>query len=150
MANDTIITELFYGWNGTRSKEKAKPIKLSEHFYRYEFTCHCGNSHPHYISKVLIDKLEQLRAALGNKKMTVNSGYRCFPYNNSKAVGSNSASQHPVGTAADIYVEGMDPLDVADAADYIGFGGIGRYPSNSRRKGFTHVDVREGYARWEG
>ena len=89
----------------------------------------------------LVRKLQQLRDRIG-KPISITSGYRCQAHN--KAVGGATQSQHMHGTAADIVVKGMAPATVADHAEAIGFGGIGRYA------GFTHVDTRTEKARWNG
>ena len=54
--------------------------------------------------------LEQLRTALGNRPIIVNSGYRSPQVN--AAVGSRPTSQHLLGCAADIRVLGMTPDEV--------------------------------------
>jgi uncharacterized protein YcbK (DUF882 family) len=48
--------------------------------------------------------------------------------------------------AADIWVEGISPRQLAEVAVNIGFDGIGIY----QEQGFVHVDVRGYRARWEG
>lgn len=124
---------------------------LSRHFSSSEFACKCGlrglkqsdgycggKSWP---SLELVGKLEELRAAIG-KPILVTSGCRCRKYN--QTIGGATASQHLLGTAADVTVQGMAPSEVAAVAERVGFGGIGRY------KTFTHVDVRPGRARWSG
>ena len=89
----------------------------------------------------LVRKLQQLRDRIG-KPISITSGYRCPAHN--AAVGGAAGSQHLLGKAADIVVQGMAPAQVADHAEAIGFGGIGRYA------GFTHVDTRATKARWNG
>jgi uncharacterized protein YcbK (DUF882 family) len=74
----------------------------------------------------------------------VTSGYRCANCN--KAVGGAENSYHLFGMAADIWVEGISPRQLAEVAENIGFDGIGIYPD----QGFVHVDVRGYRARWEG
>lgn len=112
------------------------------HFKSSEFKCkHCGKLPAKGISQDLMKKLELLRTKLGNKPVTVVSGYRCPIHN--KAVGGATNSQHLYGTAADIQVAGVSPSKVAAAAESIfAKGGLGRY------KTFTHVDVRGYKARW--
>lgn len=60
--------------------------------------------------------------------------------------GKNPAknSQHLLGRAADIWVEGMTPAEVAPFAREVGFTGIGIY-----RDGHLHVDTRPESAFWE-
>ncbi|MEN9589042.1 MAG: hypothetical protein RLZZ481_828 [Pseudomonadota bacterium] len=54
--------------------------------------------------------LERVREVLGNKIVTVNSGYRAKVLND--ALGSKDTSQHRFGCAADIRVSGMSPDEV--------------------------------------
>lgn len=113
--------------------------QLSKHFHEREFACHhCGEVK---VDPRLVDKLEELRTACGNKPITVLSGYRCQRHNTN--VGGAPQSQHLLGKAADIVIVGLLPDRVAELAEGVGFGGIGRYDH------FTHVDVRDGYARWD-
>ena len=118
---------------------------LSEHFSRAEFASHDSAPTPPGIpSPKLIAKLEALRTALGDKPITIVSGYRSPAHN--KAVGGAKNSQHVKGRAADIKVEGAHPSVVAQVAEKV-FGwlsGIGVYET------FTHCDVRLGHARWKG
>ena len=63
-------------------------MKLSPHFDSQEFACKCLirglRSTPgscqgqEWVSEKLVEKLEELRAALGNKPITVTSGCRCL------------------------------------------------------------------------
>jgi len=70
----------------------------------------------------------------------VTSGYRTPERN--RAVDGALESYHLRGQAADITVAGMSPQEVARAAEAVGFGGIGVYPTH------VHVDVRPGKTRW--
>ena len=54
--------------------------------------------------------LQPLRDHLG-KAVKINSGYRCLKLN--KAVGGKPTSQHVMGQAADIVVDGISPYEVA-------------------------------------
>ena len=78
------------------------------------------------------------------------SGFRCYEWNrvpvSEGGPGSNDRSQHPLGTAADYQVEGVEPEDVynwleLNAAE-LGVGGLGLYDWG------VHVDTRDGTARW--
>lgn len=118
---------------------------LSAHFSKKEFACKCGCGFDS-IDKKLIDKLEDLRAMLG-KPIKINCGCRCMNHNEElikQGYQASRNSQHLIGTAADIRVDGVSPSKVADVAELIGFGGIGRYRT------FTHVDVRKKKSRWRG
>lgn len=61
----------------------------------------------------LANFLEQIKVALGNKPIMVNSGFRSEAVNN--AVGSSNKSDHRRGCAADIRVPGMTPDEVVRA-----------------------------------
>lgn len=120
-----------------------KNQQLSEHFTHAEFACRCCGEIT--VNPMLLAALEELRTVLGGIPIHVNSGYRCEKHN--AEVGGKPNSQHLVGNAADIRLDGVSPLDVAKAAKQVAAfrrGGIGVYRS------FTHVDVREdGPARWK-
>jgi hypothetical protein len=57
--------------------------------------------------------LERIRVVLGNKPISITSGYRCKLVNES--IGSKETSQHRYGCAADIRVIGMTPRQVCEA-----------------------------------
>lgn len=129
--------------NVTKSDNFWDGIK---YFKRSEFKCKCGkycNGFPAEPDENLVNLLDQIRGHYG-VPVTITSGVRCKTHN--KNCGGASASQHLVGTAADIKVKGVAPKDVADYAETLlpGTGGIGRYSS------FTHVDVRTNKSRWNG
>jgi hypothetical protein len=58
----------------------------------------------------LAEFLEQVKSALGDKPIMVNSAFRSKAVND--AVGSKDTSQHRVGCAADLRVPGMTPDQV--------------------------------------
>lgn len=117
---------------------------LSTHFNRSEFACHdgCGRD---TIDHATLEVIEAVREHF-DAPVTINSGYRCKTHN--QAIGGASNSQHLYGRAADIVVEGVDPMEVYSFLDHgplKGRGGLGRYGT------FTHVDTRtQGPSRWEG
>jgi len=87
-------------------------------------------------------KLEELRRAIGNRPIIINSGYRCPTHN--KKVGGAKNSQHLYGKAADIRVNGMNPRTLEKYADTVfANGGVGMGGQN-----FVHVDTRGHRARW--
>lgn len=123
------------------SLKKDGEKNLSEHFKVKEFACHNG-SDAILISDKLVELLEKIRTYFG-KPVTINSAYRPADYNAS--IGGAKASQHVLGTAADIVVQGVSPSRVYTYCDKINpNGGVGKYVN------FTHVDVRDGKARWNG
>ena len=58
----------------------------------------------------LAELLEQVKVAIGNKPVMVNSAFRSKQVND--AVGSKDTSQHRIGCAADIRVPGVTPDQV--------------------------------------
>ena len=116
---------------------------LSEHFSRLEFACKCGCGFD-FVDAELILVLENLRAKLGNRKIEITSGCRC-PHHNALEGGARG-SKHLLGIAADIKVDGREPIEVADCLKdlYPDKYGIGRYPL----KDITHIDIRKTIARW--
>lgn len=114
--------------------------RLSPNFEEWEFRCLCG-CNTIRLNPALVVMLEKLRNKLGDRPVTISSGYRC-PEHNRKA-GGVKHSQHLLGNAADIVVAGVVPGLVASAAARLNFPGVGHYNH------FTHVDVRpQGPARW--
>lgn len=115
-------------------------IRLSKNFHLSEFVCKDG-SEKVKIDHQLIYRLQLLRDKIG-KPVRITSGYRTEQWN--KDVGGVPSSQHLLGKAADIQVDGITPENLAAVAADVGFDGIGIY------KNFLHVDVRGQYARWNG
>jgi uncharacterized protein YcbK (DUF882 family) len=117
-------------------------IKVSKNFMLSEFQCKDG-SELVKLDENLLDKLQQLRDMVGPVQIV--SAYRTPEYN--KKVGGAPKSQHVEGKAADIKVKGMTPLQVAMAAEKVGFTGIGVYTHDGNS--FTHVDVRASKSYWK-
>jgi len=124
------------------SKAADGKKKFAPNFTVGEFACKDGSD------TILIDTqlawlLQSVRDHFG-RPVRINSGYRTKAYN--ALVGGASESQHVLGTAADILVEGYTPKEVAAYVETLmpAWGGIGTY------KTFTHVDVRPNKARWNG
>lgn len=97
------------------------------------------------LDPMLVYVLQLLRDYV-NKAVNITSGYRHFWYNEILP-GSADSSQHLIGRATDIKIDGMTPLEVAKAAiDVAGsyIFGIGVYST------FTHIDVRIGnFSTWQ-
>ena len=125
----------------TYSVKKDGSTYLSDNFKVKEFACNDG-SDTVLIADELVSLLQKIRDHFG-VAVTINSGYRTSTYN--KKVGGATNSQHVKGTAADIVAKGVDPLTVAQYAEYLmpDSGGIGVYQT------FTHVDVRTNRSRWD-
>lgn len=124
------------------SKEKDGGKKLSSNFTVKEFACKDG-SDAVLVAPRLVMVLQTIRDHFG-AAVTISSGYRTPQYNSK--VGGVAHSQHCYGTAADIVVKGQKPETVAAYARKImpDWGGVGIYST------FTHVDVREDKADWNG
>ena len=126
------------------SKAKDGSKKLSSNFKVSEFACKDG-SDAVLVAPRLVMVLQSIRSHFGTA-VTINSGYRTPQYNTE--VGGVAHSQHCYGTAADITVRGQTPAAVAAYARELmpDWGGVGVYA----KKGFTHIDVRETKADWNG
>lgn len=125
----------------TYSVAKNGNTYLSANFRVREFACNDG-SDTVLISDELVTLLQKIRDHFG-RATVINSGYRTDSYN--QKIGGAAKSQHVLGTAADIVVSGVDPLAVAQYAEFLmpESGGIGVYQT------FTHVDVRSTRSRWD-
>ena len=127
-------------------------MKLTKNFSKSEFECKCGCEMPDNVLenvKKLAEQLQIIRDYV-QEPIIINSAYRCLRHN--KMIGSNDRSQHPKGKASDIVILGFTPDETASVIEnmltnetlpsfYIG--GLGRYNT------FTHVDIRDNYARWD-
>nr|DAU27097.1 MAG TPA: peptidase [Bacteriophage sp.] len=126
------------------SKAKDGNKKLSTHFKVKEFACKDG-SDAVLVAPRLVMVLQSIRSHFG-APVTIASAYRTPQYN--AKVGGVAHSQHCYGTAADIIVKGQTPEAVGAFARELmpDWGGVGIYS----QQGFTHVDVREVRADWNG
>ena len=123
--------------------------RLAPDFKVRELRCKDGSD------EILVDEaltvvLQCIREHFG-KAVTITSGYRT-PAHNAK-VGGAKSSQHLLGRAADIRVQGVSVEDVAAYAESLmpDWGGVGRYPVKAgRATGWVHVDTRAENARWRG
>lgn len=113
---------------------------LTKNFSRAEFACKCGCGKAD-INYILVSVLQEIRDHF-DKPIKVVSGLRCAKRN--AQVGGAKHSQHLLGNAADIVIDGVKPKEVAACAATLmtGWGGIKAYPT------FTHVDVRQNI--WRG
>ena len=120
--------------------------QLSPSFRVREFGC--KGSDIVLLDEELVVLLQCIREHFG-KAVTITSGYRT-PAHNAK-VGGAKSSQHLLGRAADIRVEGVSVEDVAAYAESLmpDWGGVGRYPVKAgRATGWVHVDTRQNKSRW--
>lgn len=117
---------------------------LTANFKVREFKCNDGSDEI-LIDLDLVKILQQIRDYFG-KSITITSAYRTPTYN--KKVGGATGSEHTKGKAADIWISGIDPLTVAQYAQYLGTAnGIGWYPPGYGS--FTHIDVGTRKYWWE-
>ena len=90
-------------------------------------------------------ELDKIRAAFGDNPIIITSWYR-DPVSN-RSVGGVRNSQHLLGWAADIQVQGYDPNTVAAKISDTWSGGLGDSSA------FTHLDLRHlmgwSSARWD-
>jgi hypothetical protein len=93
----------------------------------------------------LANKLDPIRSQFGDKPIRVTSWLRSPATN--QIIGGVRNSQHLLGWAADIQIEGYSPHEVAQTLDAIWECGLG---NNSI---YTHIDLRnlqgKGKARWD-
>lgn len=127
--------------------EKGKASKLSKNFTSNEFDCHgkgCCNKTE--VDLDLIEILQKIRDHFG-KSVHISSGYRCAKHN--KNVGGATGSRHGKGMAADIYIDDIEPAEVAKYAESIDVKGIGLYETDEDGH-FVHVDTRTTKSFWYG
>jgi hypothetical protein len=77
----------------------------------------------------------------------ISSAYRCEIHN--KSVGGATGSRHKKGQAADIYIDGVKPIEIAKFAESIGILGIGLYETDVDGY-FVHIDTRVTKSFWYG
>ena len=122
--------------------------QLSPSFRVREFAC--KGSDVVLIDDELVVLLQCIREHFG-KPVHITSGYRTAEHN--AAVGGSKSSQHLLGRAADIRVQGISVEQVYAYADKLlgNAGGCGIYPPGlGRANGWVHVDVRKAKSRWKG
>ncbi len=117
-------------------------MRLTKNFSLEEFACKDGSETPQeiiYSLQKLANQLQVLRNYVG-RPVTINSGYRTPEYN-ATLKGSVKGSQHTLGRAADIVVEGFTPKQVSDIIEDLICrgdmlqGGLGTYST------FVHYDI---------
>lgn len=125
-------------------------MQLTKNFSLSEFDCRDGSKMPPEVFNnvlLLVKELQVLRDYIG-KSITINSGYRSPNYN--RSIGGASRSQHLLGKAADIRIDGISPRELRGIIEELikdgrlNFKGVGAYAN------FTHVDIRKEKARWNG
>jgi uncharacterized protein YcbK (DUF882 family) len=126
---------------------KGDKVKLSSNFNSSEFDCHgkgcCSET---LVDQNLVNYLQKIRTHF-DKAVNISSGYRCTIHN--KNVGGATGSRHTKGQAADIYINGVAPAEIAKYAESIGIKGIGLYETDKDGH-FVHIDTRETKYFWYG
>ena len=103
-------------------------MKITEHFDSNEFLCECGCGRMN-MKNSTIEHFEKFFGILdGVDKIIVTSGCRCPSY--SISVGGYADDAHTIGIAADIVAYDrfgnlISPWKIAEAAEKLGFNGIG-------------------------
>ncbi len=131
---------------------KGRNVALSDHFNSTEFDCPCSrlNCTKTLIDDRLIKLLELFRIAIGGLSIKINSGFRCPGHNID--VGGETASQHLLGTAADIARKDRVLWSESErlfAEEVCKKDGLGTYITPGDRFLWFHFDSRGSKARWE-
>ncbi|MBI1196435.1 MAG: DUF882 domain-containing protein [Phenylobacterium sp.] len=107
------------------------------------------NGAEHFIDPGLFDALHAIGSRLETRRpFQIISGYRSPATNamlHARSKGVAEHSQHTLGKAVDVRVEGVDLARLRDAALAVGAGGVGFYP----RSNFVHVDTGR-VRQWRG
>lgn len=129
-----------------KTYKKGSAEKLSANFKVSEFLCNgTGCCAEGKIDEKLVKILQQIRDHFG-KPVYISSAYRCPVWN--KQVGGVSSSYHLSGQAADFYIDGVAPAEIAKFAESIGVKGIGLYEEKDGN--FVHIDTRNTKSFWYG
>ena len=103
----------------------------------------------HFIDPTLFDALHAIGGRLETRKpFQIISGYRSPKTNamlNRRSNGVAEHSQHTIGKAIDLRIEGVELSNLRAAATAIGAGGVGYYPVSN----FVHVDTGR-VRQWRG
>jgi hypothetical protein len=109
-------------------------MNLTPNFKVREFASGCGSDEVLIDVDFVVNYLQKIREHF-EKPVIINSAYRTLAHNRSR--GSSDGSQHVLGRAFDIRINGETPRTVARYAESIGIIGIIEYDN------FTYIDSRE-------
>ena len=128
-----------------KTYDNKENVRLQKNFRISEFRCKCGcgtTLHDPQLSAYL----QRIRDHFG-KPVYITSGYRCDKHN-ATIKNASKTSRHMKGQAADFYVSGVKPAEVAKYAESIGVKGIGLYEGSNGN--FVHIDTRTSKSFWYG
>lgn len=118
---------------------KKSRINLNGNFNTNEFDCPCTQCHFTLIDDELVTKLQSIRETV-RLPITITSGYRCKNYQEELRLRgyetAKGTSQHELGKAADIMIEGKTGKDLEILGAKAGFKSIGIGSV------FVHLDLR--------
>ncbi len=124
-----------------KTYQKGDSTHITPNFRAREFDCKgSGCCSQTEIDEKLVEYLQKIRDRFG-KPVYILSGYRCKTHN-ANVANAASTSKHVSGMAADIAIDGVDPLEIAGYAESIGILGIGHYDD------FVHIDTRAKKSFW--
>lgn len=126
----------------TYSLSKDGNARLSANFQVKEFACKDG-SDLILVDTNLVAILQDIRSHF-KKPVNLTSAYRNAAYNAS--IGGATNSYHIKGMAADITINGLSRLEIAQYAESKGANGIGLYDYEN---GFVHIDSRPIKSFWK-
>jgi len=107
---------------------------IAKHFTQSELECPCGNCSFRF-SPVTLQRLDALRDKM-DEPIIINSGYRCYAYNELKGY----TQTHSSGQAVDIRASGKYAVRLVKYALELGFTGIGINQKGDHNGRFIHLD----------
>lgn len=121
---------------------------ISKHVSRWEVECKCEKCGFDAADIELVEKIEDCITHFeqtAGKRLVAHFSSWCRCSDHNKAEGGGERSQHLLGKAVDMRIDGIHPNAVANwlIAKYPHKHGIGRYDT------FTHFDIRPDKARWD-
>lgn len=128
-----------------KTYDNKENVRLQKNFRLWEFRCPCGCGTTLH-DPDLSGYLQQIREHFG-KPVYITSGYRCEEHNAS-IKNASKTSRHMKGQAADFYISGVKPAEIAKYAESIGVKGIGLYEGSDGN--FVHIDTRKKKSFWYG